>query len=213
MARPRIIVTGASGFVGRHLLDEIKECFHIYALARRSQAQCGAPVHPNINWTQVDIAEPEPLAATLEWIRSEDPVDAFIHLAAHYDFTGKNSPEYQRTNIDGLHNTLDLSQNLGLRRFVFASSLAACPFPALGSAITEHTLPDAKNPYARSKRAGESMVRVFSDSFPTCIVRFAALYSDWCEYPPLFNFLSNWLSTHLRLANVSTGPPGRVSTS
>jgi nucleoside-diphosphate-sugar epimerase len=194
MARPRIIVTGASGFVGRHLLDGIKECFDIYALARRSQVQCGVPIHPNIYWTQVDIAESEPLAAALEWIRTQGPIDAFIHLAAHYDFTGRNSPEYQRTNIDGLNNTLDLSRNLGLRRFIFASSLAACPFPALGSAITEQTLPEATNPYARSKKAGESMVRVYSDSIPTCIVRFAALYSDWCEYPLLFNFLSNWLS-------------------
>ncbi len=194
MARPRIIVTGASGFVGRHLLDEMKECFHIYALARRSQAQCGASIHPNIDWTQVDIAESEPLSAALEWIRAEGPIDAFIHLAAHYDFTGRNSPEYQRTNIDGLRNILDLSRNLGLRRFIFASSLAACPFPAPGHSINEHTLPEAKNPYARSKKAGEAMVRFYSETFPTCIVRFAALYSDWCEYPPLFNFLSNWLS-------------------
>ena len=194
MARPRIIVTGASGFVGRHLLDEIKECFHIYALARRSQAQCGAPVHPNIDWTQVDIAESEPLAAAIEWIRAEGPIDAFVHLAAHYDFTGRNSPEYQRTNIDGLNNTLDLAQGLGLRRFIFASSLAACPFPTPGQSITEQSLPEAKNPYARSKRGGEAMVQVYSETIPTCIVRFAALYSDWCEYPPLFNFLSNWLS-------------------
>lgn len=194
MARPRIIVSGASGFVGRHLLDEIKECFEIYALARRSQAQCGAPVHPNITWTQVDIAEPEPLAAALEWIHAGGPIDAFIHLAAHYDFTGKNRIEYQRTNVDGLYNTLDLARNLGLRRFVFASSLAACRFPSPGQAITEDTLPEATNPYARSKRSGESMVKVYSDTIPTCIVRFAALYSDWCEYPPLFNFLSNWLS-------------------
>ncbi len=194
MARPRIIVTGASGFVGRHLLDEIKECFHIYALARRSQVQSGAPIHPHIDWTQVDIAESEPMAAALEWIRKEGPIDAFIHLAAHYDFTGRNSPEYQRTNIDGLYNTLDLCRDLGLRRFIFASSLAACPFPAPGQSITEQSLPEARNPYARSKRAGEAMVRVYSDTIPTCIVRFAALYSDWCEYPPLFNFLSNWLS-------------------
>ena len=66
MAKPRIIVTGASGFVGRHLLDEVKECFHIDAFARRSQARCGAPVHPNINWTQVDIAELEPLTAGIK---------------------------------------------------------------------------------------------------------------------------------------------------
>jgi len=194
MAKPRIIVTGASGFVGRHLLDEIKECFHIYAFARRSQTQCGAPVHPNISWTQVDIAEPEPLTAALEWVRGEGSVDAFIHLAAHYDFTGKDSPEYQRTNIDGLRNTLELSRTLGLRRFVFASSVAACPFPAPGLTITEVTPAEADNPYARSKRAGEEMVRAYSDTIPTCIARFAALYSDWCEYPPLFNFMSSWLS-------------------
>lgn len=194
MARPKIIVTGASGFVGRHLLDEIKECFDVYAFARRSQAQCGAPIHPNINWTQVDIAELEPLNAALERIRSDGPVDAFIHLAAHYDFTGRDSPEYQRTNIDGLRNNLELARTLGLRRFVFASSVAACPFPAPGLAITEATSPDADNPYARSKAAGEEMVRAYSDAIPTCIVRFAALYSDWCEYPPLFNFMSNWLS-------------------
>ena len=194
MAKPRIIVTGASGFVGRHLLDEIKECFHIYALARRSQAQCGAPVHPNIDWTQVDIAESEPLGATLEWIRAEGPIDAFIHLAAHYDFTGRDSPEYQRTNIEGLKNTLELAKTLELRRYIFASSVAACPFPSPGFSINEATHPHANNPYARSKRTGEEMVRAYSDSFPTCIARFAALYSDWCEYPPLFSFLSNWLS-------------------
>ena len=194
MVKPRIIVTGASGFVGRHLLDEVKECFHIDAFARRSQARCGAPVHPDINWNQVDIADLEPLTVSLERIRSDGPVDAFIHLAAHYDFTGKDSPEYQRTNIDGLRNTLELAQTLGLRRFIFASSVAACPFPAPGLTITEATPPTADNPYARSKRAGEEMVRAYSNTIPTCITRFAALYSDWCEYPPLFNFMSNWLS-------------------
>ncbi len=194
MVRPRIIVTGASGFVGRHLLDEIKECFHVFAFARRSQAQCGAPVHPNIDWTQVDIAESEPLTAAFAWIRDQGPVESLVHLAAHYDFTGRNNPEYQRTNIDGLKNTLELSRTLDLRRFIFASSVAACAFPGAGRSVHEATPPDANHPYARSKRVGEEMVRAYSSQFPTCIARFAALYSDWCEYPPLFNFLSNWLS-------------------
>jgi nucleoside-diphosphate-sugar epimerase len=194
VARPRIIVTGASGFVGRHLLDEIKECFSIEALARRSQIQCGAPHHPNIRWNQVDIAEVEPLTATFSRIREDGPVDALIHLAAHYDFTGQNSPEYARTNVAGLRNTLNLARTLDLRRFVFAGSVAACPFPKTGQTINESTSPDADNPYARSKRAGEILVGASSRTMPTCIARFAALYSDWCEYPPLFNFLGNWLS-------------------
>ncbi len=194
MARPRIIVTGASGFVGRHLLEELKECFQIYAFGRRAQAQCGAPEHANISWTQVDIAEPEPLTAAFSWIRDGGPVDALIHLAAHYDFTGQRSPEYKRTNVDGLRNILDQAETLQLRRFVFASSVAACAFPRDGSLVTEASPADARNDYARSKRAGEEMVKARADKIPSCIVRFSAVYSDWCEYPPLFNFMSNWLS-------------------
>jgi len=38
------------------------------------------------------------------------------------------------------------------------------------------------------------MVKEYADAFPSTIVRFAALFSDWCEYPPLFMFLSTWLS-------------------
>ncbi len=187
-------MTGASGFVGRHLLDEIKECFHVHGIARRSQAQAGVAPHPNITWSQTDIAEPEQLVATFEWIRSQGPVAAVIHLAAHYDFTGEDSPEYRRTNVEGLGHTLDACRRIGIRRFIFASSVAACRFPDVGDVITESTPPDADHPYARSKRTGEAMVRAADPDVPSCIVRFAALYSDWCEYPPLFNFLRTWLS-------------------
>lgn len=194
MERPRIIVTGASGFVGRHLIDEIKECFQVCGIARRSQAQCGVLPHPNISWTQVDIAEPEPLAAAFDWIARRGRVDALVHLAAHYDFTGTDRPEYRRTNVDGLKNTLELARALTLQRFIFASSVAACQFPEAGRTIDEATPPDADNPYAQSKKAGEAMIRRYAAEIPCCTVRFAALYSDWCEYPPLFNFLSSWLS-------------------
>jgi nucleoside-diphosphate-sugar epimerase len=194
MHRPRIIVTGASGFVGRHLIGEIKECFEVVGVARRSQAQAGVPVHPNVSWTQVDIAEPEPLAAAFDWIARNGRVDALVHLAAHYDFTGRDRPEYRRTNVDGLRNTLELARNLELKRFIFASSVAACPFPAPGRRVDETTPPEADNPYARSKRIGEAMIAESAPEIPCCTVRFAALYSDWCEYPPLFNFLSSWLS-------------------
>ena len=194
MARPRIIITGASGFVGRHLLDDTKESFEIFAFGRRSQVQCGASEHPNIAWTQVDIAELEPLAAAFAWIRESGPVDALIHLAAYYDFTGQNNPEYQRTNVDGLRNVLELAQTLKLKRFIFASSVAACGFPRRGDSVTEATPPHANNAYARSKRAGEEMIEAYADRVPCCIARFAAIYSDWCEYPPLFKFISSWLS-------------------
>jgi len=194
MSLPRILVTGASGFLGRYLLREIAQDYEIFALARRSQSQAGVPEQPNIHWMQVDIGERDPLRSAFDWLKRQGGVEFLIHLAAYYDFTGEDHPEYQRTNIDGLRNVLELSENLGLRRFVFASSIAACSFPEVGGRVTEKSSPDANQVYARSKRSGEEMVRGMEWSFPCSVVRFAALYSDWCEYPPLFSFFSHWTS-------------------
>lgn len=194
MTLPRLIITGASGFIGRRLLDGLKERFSIVGLARRSQARCGAPFHPNISWFQADIADREAIATAFRFVRETGGADYVIHLAAHYDFTGDDHPEYRRTNVDGLRNVLDECRGLDLKRFVFASSLAACRFPPRGSVLTEQSPPDGDHVYARSKRLGEEMLVEYSTDVPSVIVRFAAVYSDWCEYAPLYVFVETWLS-------------------
>ncbi len=193
-ALPRLVVTGASGFIGRHLLEAIRSSYSITAIGRRSQAECGAPRHPNIAWRQVDIGDCESLTKVFHEIRDGGGADVLIHLAAHYDFTGDEHPEYWRTNVEGLRNVLDLSRSLGLRRFVFASSVAACQFPPAGGTINEDSPPDGDHIYSETKRIGEEMLREYASNFDACIVRFAALFSDWCEYPPLFMFLDTWMS-------------------
>ena len=118
-----------------------------------------------------------------------------IHLAAYYDFTGEEHPEYYRTNVQGLRNILDLSGLVGTRHFIFSSSVAASAFPAPAAALTETSLADGKHIYAKTKRIGEDMLAEYRDVFRSVIVRFAALFSDWCEYPPLYMFLDTWLSS------------------
>ncbi len=194
MALPRILVTGASGFIGRHLLDVLKEDFRIIGLARRSQIRCGAPFHDNISWHQVDIGDPATLETVFDEIRADGPVDIVIHLAAHYDFTGEDHPEYHRTNVEGLRNILEHCRILRPEVFLFSSSVAACAFPPAGKALTEKSPPDGDHIYARTKAIGEKMLGEYGDAFPSVIVRFAALFSDWCEYPPLYMFLRTWLS-------------------
>jgi len=187
-------LTGASGFIGRHLLHALKDDYEIIGLARRSQIRCGAPFHPNIKWYQVDIGEPGHLEKVFTEIQAEGTVDVVIHLAAHYDFTGEDHPEYYRTNVDGLRNVLENCRRLGVGRFIFSSSVAACAFPVPGQALTETSPPDGDHVYAKTKAIGEEMLVEYSDAFPSVIVRFAALFSDWCEYPPLYMFLRTWLS-------------------
>ncbi len=195
MSLRRIIITGASGFVGRRLLAAFKEDFQIYGLARRSQARSEAPVHPNIRWFQADIADRRAIEAVFRQIAAEGGAEIVIHLAAYYDFTGEQHPEYYRTNVEGLRNILDLSGLVGARHFIFSSSVAASAFPAAAAALTETSLADGKHIYAKTKRIGEDMLAEYRDVFRSVIVRFAALFSDWCEYPPLYMFLDTWLSS------------------
>jgi nucleoside-diphosphate-sugar epimerase len=191
---PGIVVTGASGFVGRHFLEAAAGRFRLFCLARRSQFEAGAPRYENQRWMQVDIGRDDAMADILKCIQSSGGADYVLHLAGYYDFSYTDHPEYTRTNVLGTKNVLILAKELRIKRFIFSSSLAACPFPVSGEVITEDTPPSADFPYARSKREGEALIHSFSRYFPCTVLRLAALFSDWCEYPPLYSFLRNWLS-------------------
>ena len=188
---PGLILTGASGFVGRHFIKAAIGKFRLFCIARRSMEESGVQPDANLRWIQVDVANGEKLQDIILRVRNHGGVDYVVHLAGYYDFTNQEHPEYTRTNILGTQNMLKLAKELGVKRFLFASSQAACPF---GPVVTEETPPDADIPYARSKRAGEQLVREYSQWVPSTIVRIAAVFSDWCEYPPLYILLNNWLS-------------------
>ncbi len=189
---PSLIITGASGFIGRHFLDLVKDQFIVFAIARRSSKEANIHVHPNIHWIQWDIANKAQIPEVIRKIQLQGGGDFVVHLAAFYNFDYTDNLAYNLTNIEGTRNIIEVAGHLKIKRFIFASSLAACTFPRDGGLVTEKSPPDADFSYARTKRAGEEMLR--SVDFPVSVVRFAAVFSDWCEYPPLYKFLHTWLS-------------------
>ncbi len=188
-----IIVTGASGIVGSSFLEAAKDIFKIYAIARRSQKEAGVAHHPNIVWIQVDIGDWMSLRWVMHNIKREGGADFIFHLAGYYDFEYTPNIEYERSNIKGTKYILEQAKILRIKRFVFASSSAASEFPEKGKKLNEKSTLDADYDYAKSKKEGERLVKEFSKFFPCSIVRFAAVFSDWCEYGPLYVFLSTWL--------------------
>lgn len=191
-AKPTFLVTGASGFIGRHFIDLVKDRAFIHAVARRSQADAGVPTHPGVSWVRADIGEPKSLGRAVDAIVAEGGVDFIFHFAGYYDYTDRDNPEYQRTNVDGTRYLLDHAVRLGARRFIYASSLAVSEFARERRLITEESPADSEIPYARSKRQAEDLVRQASVRIPCAIVRLAAIFSDWCEYGPLYALLATW---------------------
>jgi nucleoside-diphosphate-sugar epimerase len=192
---PKILITGASGIVGRNLIEDLCEYYYIYALARRTQQEAGVLSHKNVKWILVDITNESSLAHVIASIANEGGADFVIHLAAYYDFDSLSHPEYERTNVQGTRALLEHSKSLGIKRFIYSSSLAGCRFSSRGESVNERTALDADYPYAVSKSKGEQMLKQYSESFPCSALRLGAVYTDWCEYGPLYMFLKTWLSS------------------
>jgi nucleoside-diphosphate-sugar epimerase len=199
---PGLILTGASGFVGRNFIKAAADTFRLFCVGRRSMEEAGVQGNSNLRWTQVDIADWVTLKDLIQRVKDHGGADYILHLAGYYDFTNREHPSYTRTNVEGTKNMLELARQLEIRRFIFASSQAACPFDTI---VNEESPPDADLPYARSKRAGEELVRAYARWFPCATVRIAAVFSDWCEYPPLYTLLNNWLSDKLLESRILAG--------
>lgn len=194
----KILVTGASGFIGRNIIEYLCQDYYIYAFARRTQQEVGIATHKNIEWILIDIAHESSLGNIFERIKQEGGVDFIIHLAAYFDYDNEPHPEFERTNVTGTHLLLEHSKKLGIKRFIFASSIAACNFPPPGEIVNEQSPLDAHFPYAVTKKKGEQMLKAFAESFPCSPVRLAAVYGDWCEYGLLYILLKTWLSSSWR---------------
>ena len=109
----RLAVTGATGFVGSHLLDVAVAAGHeIVALTRREQ-----PPRENVTWVGGDLHD----RAALERLVAD--ADAIIHVAGV--ITGHTPAVFERGNVEGTLAMLAAATAGGVRRFVDVSSLAA----------------------------------------------------------------------------------------
>lgn len=142
----RVLVTGASGFIGRRLVG--------YLTGRGDEV--GGTTHgstcPGLDTSyRVDLLDGDGLAAAID---SFDP-EAIVHLAglSHVGSSWCNVAEYYRVNILGTRNLLDAARD---RRVVIASSAEVYGrVPEEEQPIRETAPLDPGNPYAMSKASAE----------------------------------------------------------
>lgn len=152
----RILVTGASGFVGRHLLALLAgEGGTIWAWARRLPAAAGS-AGGQVIWRAVDVLDRDAVRAGMGEAR---PVEVY-HLAGEADVAGswRDPATSLQTNVIGTHRVLDALRELGLAARVLVPGSATVYAPAQGPLSEESALAPS-SPYALSKLAQELLAR------------------------------------------------------
>jgi nucleoside-diphosphate-sugar epimerase len=166
----RALVTGATGFIGSHLVEELlKRGYRVTCLLRRtSSLQWIEGLEVSIKYG--DCLDMESLRAAVR------DVDIVFHLAGLTKAT--RAKDFFSVNAQGTDNLLEavLSDNPGLKRFVHLSSLAAVGPSLNGSPVDEETAPRPVSSYGKSKLQAEAAVNRHRDKVPVTIIRPPAVY-------------------------------------
>jgi len=147
-------VTGASGFVGGHLIEElVRKGYEVRGMVRKT-SDVSLLKQLDVEIAYADLTQPETLVEVVKG------VDAVIHLAAYYTFYGKKEL-YRLVNVEGTENLAKLSLKNGVKRFIYCSSTEAIG-PVKNPPGDENTEPNPQFEYGRSKLQAELKVRELS---------------------------------------------------
>lgn len=166
----KILVTGASGLLGAHLLQELlKQGDELVALYRSEiPAPFTAGENEKIHWVQGDILDVVLLVDLMQ------DCDRVYHCAGLVSFNPSKAEELMKINVEGTANVVNAALAAGIQRLVHVSSVAALGRKRNNTTVTENVKwEDNANPsvYGMSKYLGELEVwRAISEGLNAVIV-------------------------------------------
>jgi UDP-glucose 4-epimerase len=198
----RVLVTGALGFIGRHLIGHLLDAgADVHALVRPGAPRTGRPIglpdHPRVRWHECDLADPADVERTL---RDSDP-EVVFHLASKV--AGRRDPglvlPMMEDNVAAAVNVMTAAHEIGGRRVILA-----------GSVEEPRDRDEApSSPYAAAKAAATGYARLFHEQWdlPVTVLRIAMVYGP--GQPDESKLLPYLITTMLDLRHPSVSSGGR----
>ena len=189
----RVLVTGATGFVGRAVCTE---------LAQRNYDVSGAVRrHPGLGGTYFGLGD---IGPSTQWSGALKGVDVVIHLAARvhviHEVAGHPLKEFRKVNVAGTESLARAAAASGIKRFLFISSIGVNGAETVsGSSFAAADQPHPHNDYAISKwEAEKGLQRIASETgMDVVCIRPPLVYGP--NPPGNFGSLMRWLGRGIPL--------------
>lgn len=161
----RVLLTGATGFIGGRLLSRLRERHEVHALRR-----AGTQATEGVTWIEHDLAQPLDAAALPKRI------DAVVHLAQSrlYREFPEGAADVFAVNVASTHALLDYAREAEANTFVLASTGGIYDYSYERLVETAPVKPI--NFYLSSKYAAELLAANYQQFFRTVVMRFFFVY-------------------------------------
>jgi len=170
----KIFVTGATGFIGTKLVNELVHQGHtVHALTRATSNRDGLD-HGRIKLVQGDIMNLELLIAGMKGCTH------VFHLAAYAKNWARDPKIYYDQNVIGMRNVFEAAKQLGIQRVVWTSTIVTFG-PTAPGIVGDETMPRITQKYYTEYEETKAMaekeaIKFATDGFPVVIVNPTRVY-------------------------------------
>ncbi|MCK5614499.1 SDR family NAD(P)-dependent oxidoreductase [Candidatus Pacearchaeota archaeon] len=182
----KILVTGCAGFIGSHVVDRLLSNGKNVVGVDNLDSYYNPSIkmkniehnmdNKNFVFYRVDIRD----KAEMEQIFEANDIDVIIHLAARAGVRPsiQNPLLYEDVNIKGTLNLLELSEDSGIKNFIFASSSSVYGVNEMVPFSETDMVERSISPYAASKKACETYCYTYHHLYgiPVVCLRFFTVY-------------------------------------
>ena len=182
----KILVTGASGFIGSHLVSALLRNpeYEVYTADRSLHSPLSSRHYP----IQIDFSSEFVLPGQLP------KPDAVVHLAQsrHYREFPDKAKDIYMVNVNSTFQLIDWCKRNGVAKFIFASTGSV--YKNSTAILMESNETEASNFYAASKLAAENLLKPYSDSISIAILRLFSPYGPGQKNMLIPNIIDKILS-------------------